>query len=209
MGARMGEILSRIAIRRQPSVTSCVINSPPTRSSEMTTGKSEIENRRDFDTLARRLQKDLFRYAFWLGRDRQLAEDVVQNSLLRAWKAWGNLRDREASKQWLITIVRREHARHFERKRLETVDLAECDDQIFASDENPQLEEMRRAIFNLEADYREPLVLQVMMGYTAKEIAELMELKTGAVLTRLHRARARIRVALGVEDTGGDISKQD
>jgi RNA polymerase sigma-70 factor (ECF subfamily) len=175
----------------------------------MTTGKSEIEKRRDFDSIARRLQKDLFRYAYWLGRDRQLAEDVVQDSLLRAWKAWGTLRDPEASKQWLVTIVRREHARHFERKRLDTVDLADYGDQIFASDADPQLEEMRRAIFNLEADYREPLVLQVMMGYTAKEIAELMELKTGAVLTRLHRARARIRVALGVDGTDDDGTDRD
>jgi RNA polymerase sigma-70 factor (ECF subfamily) len=92
---------------------------------------------------------------------------------------------------------------------LETVDLAECDDQVFASDEDPQLEEMRRAIFDLETDYREPLVLQVMMGYTAKEIAELMELKTGAVLTRLHRARARIRAALGVEGAGSELTQQD
>jgi RNA polymerase sigma-70 factor (ECF subfamily) len=170
----------------------------------MTTGKSEIEKRRDFDVVARQFQKDLFRYAFWLGRDRQLAEDVVQNSLLRAWKAWGNLRDPEASKQWLVTIVRREHARQFERKRLETVNISECDDQVFATDEDPQLEEMRKAIFNLETDFREPLVLQVMMGYTAREIAGLMNLKTGAVLTRLHRARARIRVALGVEEKGSE-----
>ncbi|MGI9264816.1 MAG: sigma-70 family RNA polymerase sigma factor [Gammaproteobacteria bacterium] len=175
----------------------------------MTTGKSEIENRREFDAVARRFQKDLFRYAFWLGRDRQLAEDVVQDSLLRAWKAWGSLRDREASKQWLVTIVRREHARQFERKRLETVELSECADLVFATDEDPQLEEMRKAIFKLETDYREPLVLQVMMGYTAREIAELMDLKTGAVLTRLHRARARIRVALGVEEKGAEGTNND
>ena len=51
------------------------------------------------------------------------------------------------------------------------------------------LSDMRAAIFELDDDYREPLVLQVLMGYSTSEIAEMMGLKQGAVLTRLHRAR--------------------
>ena len=51
---------------------------------------------------------------------------------------------------------------------------------------------MREAIWQLEADYREPLVLQVMLGFSTKEIAEFMEIKPGAVLTRLHRARKKL-----------------
>jgi RNA polymerase sigma-70 factor (ECF subfamily) len=51
---------------------------------------------------------------------------------------------------------------------------------------------MRAAIFRLHDDYREPLVLQVLMGYSTNEIAEMMGLKQGAVLTRLHRARHKL-----------------
>lgn len=176
----------------------------------MTTGKSEIELRREFDAVVRRYRSEIYRYAFWLGRDRQRAEDVVQEALLRAWKSWGSLRDASAAKQWLVSIVRREHARQFERKQLEIVDLADFEAQIEATGEDPELDDMRRAIFRLEADYREPLVLQVLMGCTAKEISALTGLKTGAVLTRLHRARAKLRAEMGFEQTdeGQDSTEQ-
>jgi RNA polymerase sigma-70 factor (ECF subfamily) len=57
---------------------------------------------------------------------------------------------------------------------------------------------MREAIFRLDADYREPLVLQVLMGYSTKEIAQMMGMQQGAVLTRLFRARAKLRQLLGL-----------
>ena len=170
----------------------------------MTAATSEIQRRREFDALTRQLRPDLYRNAFWLARDRQLADDVVQEALLRAWKAWGELRDEKAAKAWLISIVRREHARTFERKRLDLVDVADYEGQLSGPEENPDLQEMRRAIFGLEDDYREPLVLQVLMGYKAKEIGELLDMKSGAVLTRLHRARARLREAMGLTADGDE-----
>ena len=51
---------------------------------------------------------------------------------------------------------------------------------------------MRAAILQLDDDYREPLVLQVLMGYSTKEIGEMMGLTQGAVLTRLHWARNKL-----------------
>ena len=95
-----------------------------------------------------------------------------------------------------MTIVRRENARYFERKRLETVDidnLTASQAAILATKPDEALDDMRQAIYALDDDYREPLVLQVLMGYSTNEIAEQMGLKQGAVLTRLHRARAKLR----------------
>jgi RNA polymerase sigma-70 factor (ECF subfamily) len=51
---------------------------------------------------------------------------------------------------------------------------------------------MRQAIFGLEPAYREPLVLQVLMGYSVAEVAKLMDITTGAVLIRLFRARKKL-----------------
>src|SRR5512139_337698 len=70
-----------------------------------------------FARLCDELRPDLYRFAFWLARDRQVAEDVVQEALLRAWRSRENLTDTAAAKPWLLTIVRREHARLYERKR--------------------------------------------------------------------------------------------
>ena len=137
----------------------------------------------------------MYRYAAWLCRDKAIAEDVVQESMLRAWKSLDALRDDGAAKQWLLTIVRRENARYFERRRLETVDidnLSASQAALLAESPDEELDDLRQAIYELDDDYREPLVLQVLMGYSTKEIAATMGLKQGAVLTRLHRARQKL-----------------
>ena len=152
--------------------------------------------RRRFDQIVAVFHQDMYRYAAWLCRDKAVAEDVVQEALLRAWKSLDSLRDEAAAKQWLLTIVRRENARYFERRRLETVDidnLTASQSAMLAEAPNEELRDLRDAIYELDSDYREPLVLQVIMGYSTNEIAELMGLKQGAVLTRLHRARLQLK----------------
>ncbi len=69
------------------------------------------------------MRPDLLRFAHWLARDRAIAEDIVQEALLRAWRSRDALKDQAAARAWLLTIVRREHARLYERKRLELVAL--------------------------------------------------------------------------------------
>jgi RNA polymerase sigma-70 factor, ECF subfamily len=153
-----------------------------------------------FQALCQALRPDLLRFAFWLSRDRALAEDVVQESLLRAWKAQDALLNEKAMKPWLLTIVRREYARTFERKRLPTVDIDELvarEEPLLARDEDQEVTEIRRAMFALPEDYREPLVLQVLMGYSTAEIAAELNLSQPAVLTRLFRARNQLRTLLG------------
>ena len=152
-----------------------------------------------FQALCGSLRPDLFRFAFWLARDRSVAEDVVQDTLLRAWRSLDSLGEDAAARPWLLTIARREFARRFERKRFETVDIDEVpalEDPALGAEENQELMELRAAIFALEDDYREPLVLQVLMGYSTEEIAAHMGLKSGAVLTRLFRARQKLRAVI-------------
>ncbi len=168
----------------------------------MTGSSTEGQRRQRFDSLVAVYYPDMYRYAAWLSRDTAIAEDVVQEALLRAWKSLDALRDDGAAKQWLLTIVRRENARYFERRRLETVDidnLSASQAALLAETPNEELADLREAIFGLEDDYREPLVLQVLMGYSTNEIAETMGLKQGAVLTRLHRARNKLKDSVGSE----------
>jgi RNA polymerase sigma-70 factor (ECF subfamily) len=161
----------------------------------MHSSKTAALRRQRFDQHVGVYHQDMYRYAAWLSRDKAIAEDVVQEALLRAWKSLDALRDETSAKQWLLTIVRRENARYFERKRLETVDidnLTASQSALLAVEDDKELDDMRQAIYELDDDYREPLVLQVLMGYSTNEIAGQMELKQGAVLTRLHRARAKL-----------------
>jgi RNA polymerase sigma-70 factor (ECF subfamily) len=167
----------------------------------MNRGVGETDRRRRFESLCARLRPDLLRYAWWLGRDRWLAEDVVQESMLRAWKSFDSLADEGKAKAWLLTIVRREFARSFEKKRLELHDveaLVAAESALLAAPADERVGEMREAIFRLGDEYREPLVLQVLLGYSTQEIADLMGMQQSAVLTRLFRARARLRKELGI-----------
>ena len=151
--------------------------------------------RRRFDALCEPLRADLFRFVFWLCRDRTLTEDVLQETMLRAWKSIHTLDDPAAARPWLLTIARRELARVFERKRLPTVDIDTLDasDAALAVAEPPEVQEMRSAIAKLDALYREPLIMQVLFGFTTEEIAQQLEISTAAVLTRLFRARQLLR----------------
>jgi RNA polymerase sigma-70 factor (ECF subfamily) len=168
----------------------------------MTSSSGQGKRRQRFDSLVTVFYQDMYRFAAWLSRDKAIAEDVVQEALLRAWKSLDSLRDDSAAKPWLLTIVRRENARYFERRRLETVDidnLSATQAALLAEAPNEEIDDLRTAIFGLEDDYREPLVLQVLMGYSTNEIAEMMGLKQGAVLTRLHRARHKLKDSVAKE----------
>jgi len=152
------------------------------------------------------MRGDLLRFAQWLARDRSIAEDIVQEALLRAWRSRDALKDPAAARAWLLTIVRREHARLYERKRLELVSL---DDALDVPDSAPvpgadsdQLT-LRYAIMKLPIEYREPLVMQALGGFSTEEIARELELTTTAVLTRLFRARQKLRSACGASAAPG------
>ena len=148
----------------------------------------------DFDSLVRAYAAELYRYAYWLCRDRFVAEDLVQETFARAWSARANLREQGAAKSWLYTILRNEHARLHERKRLDVED-----DQDLDAIEDQRLRsvsadlEMRQALHALPESYREPLLLQVVGGFSCDEIAQMMNLTPGAVMTRLTRARQVLR----------------
>jgi RNA polymerase sigma-70 factor (ECF subfamily) len=146
-------------------------------------------NRARFQALCQSLRPDLVRFAFWLSRNQALAEDVVQETMLRAWKARDSLKDETAAKPWFLTIVRREYARSFERKRLVTVDIDELiakEEPMLAASQDQELAELRAALFKLPA-----------------EIAAELNLSSAAVLTRLFRGRKQLRALCG-EDTSLD-----
>jgi RNA polymerase sigma-70 factor, ECF subfamily len=152
------------------------------------------------------LRPDLLRFAQWLARDRAVAEDIVQEALLRAWRSRAALKDPAAARAWLLTIVRREHARLYERKRLELVSLdeaAEIPDSAPAAGSDGELLTLRYAIMKLPLEYREPLVLQVLGGFSTEEIARELELTNTAVLTRLFRARHKLRALCGTAAAPG------
>lgn len=144
---------------------------------------------------------ELYRYAYWLCGQEALAQDLVQETFLRAWRSLDSLRENVAAKAWLTTILRREHARLYERKPLPTTDIDELELGDGARGPEPLGEDalLRAAIAKLEPKYREPLVLQVLGGFSCSEIAHQLEISEAAVMTQVFRARQKLRAMLDGE----------
>ena len=157
-----------------------------------------------YEALVKALHGDLYRYAYWLVHDKHIAEDLVQETFLRAWKALDSLKDEKAAKSWLITILRRENARRFERKQF---DMSEYDegattDYLSTSTEQKQEDHwLREKIFSLPIEYREPLTLQIIGGFSGEEIGKLLDLNKNTVMTRLFRARNQLKDLIEQDNT--------
>ena len=148
--------------------------------------------------------QDLYKYALWLCKDKNMAEDVMQEAFLRSWKSLDSLREAKAAKGWLFTIFRREHARQFERKQFQYSDVEEMDTleggSTLGYDDTPEAFALRNALKKLHEDYREPLEMQVLGGFSCDEIATILDISSSAVMTRLFRARKKMRQMLGHEE---------
>lgn len=157
---------------------------------------------RRYEALVREMHTDVYRYAYWLVKDKAVAEDIVQETFLRAWKSLDSLKDQKAAKAWLITILRRENARRFERKQFDLVDMDDVSlaDDGLTEDTKAEHRELHRLMNNLSDEYREPLMLQVVFGYNGEEIAKELNLNKNTVMTRLFRARNQIKEALEKEN---------
>ncbi|MEK7863648.1 MAG: sigma-70 family RNA polymerase sigma factor [Chloroflexota bacterium] len=153
-----------------------------------------------FEEAVRAHAGDLFRYAYWLARNRQQAEDIVQEALLRGWRAFPRVRDRAAVKSWLFSIVRNEFLRLAARDGPAHDSLDAADLDIVDERAGPFAMEMRDALMALPVSYAEPLALQVLGGFSCAEIAAMLQTTEGAVMTRLTRARQALkRLVLPVE----------
>lgn len=157
--------------------------------------------RRQFEHTVRAYSPDLYRYAYWLCRDRFVAEDLVQETFERAWKNWQSLDNPGSVKAWLITILRHEHARLYERKQLDYADEEPEELQLPAPQQAGSQLELEQLVEELPLTYREPLLLQVLGGYSCGEIAGMLGASEGAIMTRLTRARQMLRAYLSTLET--------
>lgn len=156
-------------------------------------------NQDRYTALVNAWSADLYRFAYWLSRDRGRAEDLVQETFLRAWKALPSLRDEQAAKSWLFTILRREFYRPGKMPPMDAEDSG-VEDPATRSDSTRDWI-LRRHLHALPKEYREPLLLQVLGGYSCDDIATMLDTSRAAVMTRLFRARQKLRAALNGEAT--------
>lgn len=154
-----------------------------------------------YEALVKEYYHDIYRYAYWISKSRPLAEDLTQETFMRAWRAFDSLQSQGAAKAWLFTILRRENARLYEKFQPELDDIEEHesglpDTRHAEPDRLMENHLLYRAMMLLEPEYREPLLMQVIGGFSGEEIASMLELNNNTVMTRLFRARNKLRVLL-------------
>ncbi|MGH9762075.1 MAG: sigma-70 family RNA polymerase sigma factor [Blastocatellia bacterium] len=145
---------------------------------------------------------DMFRFAMWLVRDRHEAEDLVQETFVQALGSFHRFEKGTNCRAWLITIMY--HMRSKWRRsasRLRLVD--DVDEQIAEtvafeppSPEGVTEEEVLLALERLPRSYQEVVLLSDVQEMTYKEIAKLLSIPVGTVMSRLHRGRKILRAEL-------------
>ena len=146
-----------------------------------------------------------FNFARWLTRNDEEAEDVVQDSCVRALRYFSSLRDDDA-RAWLFAIVR--NTWYTRASRRPVVAGTGSPDRTHGEpfDEGPDPEaqllqqdtvaRVREAIGQLPIEFREVIVLREMEGLSYKEIATVVRVPIGTVMSRLSRARERLLAGL-------------
>jgi RNA polymerase sigma-70 factor (ECF subfamily) len=155
---------------------------------------------RNFEFLIWPHVRSAWNYARWLVRNSHDAEDVLQESLLKAYKSLDTFRGADA-RSWVLAIVRNTamnfHDRHKTHSPLDEMDPADASpDPERALIDRSRVIRLRMAISNLEPEFREAIVLREIEDLSYKEIAAVLNIPVGTVMSRLARARQRLLTVL-------------
>jgi RNA polymerase sigma-70 factor, ECF subfamily len=162
----------------------------------------------EFERVAMPHTETLLRAALRLTRNREGAEDMVQETLLRAWTAFEQFEHGTNCKAWLFRILLNISSKRRRRLRATPaiVTLDETQSKIVpfrAAPSQFEAVEVLSALDMLSKEHRIVLILMVVEGFTCKEIAGMCDLPLGTVMSRLSRARAELRKILDCSKYAG------
>ena len=144
----------------------------------------------------------LFRLAMWFERDRSVAEDLVQDTLIQAMRSFHRYTPGTNCRAWLVTILQhlRSNRRRaaYRHREVEDVDdqIAETVPFVPAIPQTLTDEDMLAALRGIPEPYQDIILLCDVEDMTYKEIAEALSIPIGTVMSRLHRGRAALRKQL-------------
>ncbi|ACY17824.1 sigma-70 family RNA polymerase sigma factor [Haliangium ochraceum] len=176
---------------------------------------SRRKRRSEFEKLAIPHTDALFGAAFRMTRSQQGAEDLVQETMLRAYRFWDTFQQDSNCKAWLFRILTNTFINSYQKNKRSREVLDAAHNEQRATDgilvheraldlRNPEelllsqtlSDDVVRALESLPADFRVAVVLCDVEGFSYKEIAEILECPVGTVMSRLHRGRRLLQAAL-------------
>jgi RNA polymerase sigma factor (sigma-70 family) len=168
---------------------------------------NDEQTRARFETLLLPLLTDAYNLARWLMKNQEDAEDMVQESYLKAFRFFGSFHQGGNCRAWFLRIVRNTCYTALEARKLRAKEVPIEEDEndgvedpallpAAILDKTMTIEVVRRAIEQLPADFREALVLRELEGLSYKEIADVSGVPLGTVMSRLARARNQLQIIL-------------
>lgn len=163
-----------------------------------------------YGELVRRHQGPLFRHARGMGLDPDTAEDMVQESLVRAFSGLAECRDPAAFRGWAFRILRNcclDHLKNIRRRNVSVHDASTDGADGFGSESTTELRhELDDALDRLPPLLRDAFLLKHEAGYSYDEMAEIADTSTSAVKMRVHRAREALRQMLADHAGKDDVT---
>ena len=170
----------------------------------------------EFETMAMPFMDQLYSHALRLTKNSSDAEDLVQETYLKGYRAFSSFKEGTNLRAWLFRILTNSFINNYRKKQrgFEEEDFDEVDDlylhRRLGSIQNSTLgmsaedmlferlteDEIKDAVENLPTQYREVVLLADVQGFSYKEIAEILEIPNGTVMSRLHRGRTKLQKAL-------------
>jgi RNA polymerase sigma-70 factor, ECF subfamily len=153
----------------------------------------------EIDTLVRKYWHDIWQYAFFLTRREHMADDIAQDTFIRAFRSINSFRGQSTVKTWLLKITRNTAYNYKKSAFLRKVSLVG-----FLTESRPMpsaeseyftksfLDELWNTVLKLPQSSREILILSAHYGLQQAELSELLGIAEGTVKSRLHRARKRL-----------------
>lgn len=157
----------------------------------------------EFNQLVTEHSSALYRLAFRLVGNHTEAEDIVQETFRSVWKSRQSFQAERGTRAWLATILRRRVADSFRKSTLPFTFVEDGEDQFGSAGHDPTeqefSDEVQHALGKLPEDLRETLLLVVVGELTHQEAADVLGVPLGTVLSRVSRARKRMREYLASE----------
>ena len=167
----------------------------------------------EFESMAMPFMDQLYSHALRLTKNSSDAEDLVQETYLKGYRAFSSFKEGTNLRAWLFRILTNSFINNYRKKQrgFEEEDFDEVDDMYLhrrlGSIQNSTLgmsaedmlferlteDEIKDAVENLPTQYREVVLLADVQGFSYKEIAEILEVPDGTVMSRLHRGRAKLQ----------------
>lgn len=139
----------------------------------------------------------VYGYALSILKNREDAEDAMHDAFIRIFQSATSYQPKGKPLAWMLTIVRN-LCYNMARQRKSTTDIGECRDLAFEGCERASIDRiaLEKALEILDLQERQIVILHALTGMKHKEIAQLLELPTGTVLSKYHRALGKLRPAI-------------